>query len=68
MTIYIVKWLDTSIQKTGQSAHSSYAAASKKINELRLQPGVVIFDKDGDPVQKHQPKTQTDVIDIINNL
>ena len=68
MTIYTIKYLTAHTGRVRQEAFSSYTGAKKRLNELRMVPDIVIFDKDGEEVAKHQPKTQTDVINMINTL
>ena len=68
MTIYVVKYLDIDVQQKRHYATSRLIDAQKKAKELNVSGTAVVFDTNGDYVEKHQPITQNDVIDILNSL
>ena len=68
MTIYVVKYLDTDVQQKRHYATSRFIDAQKKVRELNNSGTAVVFDNNGEYVEKHSPKTQNDVIDLLNSL
>lgn len=68
MTIYVVRYLDTDVQQKKMFATSRYVDAQKKVRELASSGAAVVFDNNGEHVEKHSPKTQNDVIDLLNSL
>jgi len=69
MTIYLIKWENKETKEKEVAAFSSQTAAEKKFRELTKQSDIqVLFDEDQGVITVHKPKTQADVIDLINNL
>lgn len=70
MTIYLVKYLDIETQQKCQFATSSFINANKKKRELEATGKVIVFNVQGsnDQVEKLTPKSQADVITLINSL
>ncbi len=73
MTIYIVRYKqyyegDVPVVFSNY-ATSSYAKAKEKVSEVKKMPQMSVeYNTDGEQITKYQPKTQADVIDLINNL
>lgn len=68
MTIYVVRYLDTDVQQKKMYATSRFVDAQKKVRELTGSGTAVIFDNNGENIEKHSPKTQNEVIDLLNSL
>lgn len=69
MTIYLVKWTNHETKESNRAAFSSMTEARKKVNQLTKdnQVGIHSTDEFG-PIQVLKPKTQADVINLINTL
>ena len=68
MTIYVVRYLDTDVQQKKMFATSRFIDAQRKVRELTSSGTAVVFDNNGESVEKHSPKTQNEVIDLLNSL
>lgn len=68
MTIYVVRYLDTDVQQKKMFATSRHIDAQKKVRDLTTSGTAVVFDTNGESVEKHSPKTQNEVIDLLNSL
>jgi len=68
MTIYVVKYLDTDIQQKRHFATSRFQEAQRKARELATSGKAVVFDNNGEYVEKHRPNTQDEVINLLNSL
>ena len=69
MTIYLIKWENKDTKEKEVAAFSSQTAADKKLRELVKQSDIqVMLDEDQGPIRVHRPKTQADVINLINEL
>lgn len=69
MTIYLVKYLNTESGQANTEAFSSNAAADKRVRQLTKEENVelVVSDEYGS-VRVAKPKTQAEVIELINSL
>jgi hypothetical protein len=67
MTIYVVRYLDTDVQQKKHFATSRFQDAQKKVRELASSGTAVVFDNNGEYVEK-LPNTQDEIINIINSL
>ena len=68
MTIYLIKWLDKDDNGRYQQAFSSFTAAQKELKSLSKDPQLEFVDSEDGPIHVVKPKTQTDVINLINSL
>lgn len=68
MTIYVVRYLDTDVQQKRHFATSRFQDAQRKVRELASSGTAVVFDHNGDYVEKHRPATQDEVITLLNSL
>lgn len=70
MTIYLVQWRDTADNNVKkQQAFSSVTNAEKKVREILKDKDLqVIIDDEEGTVRTLRPKTQADVINLINSL
>lgn len=77
MTIYLVQWSDIDTAQSFCEAFSSMTKAEKKLWELNKNPKCIIKtsyldeqknDVEDAPIQVVRPKTQADVIKLINSL
>lgn len=69
MTIYLIRWVDKDDNMPYNYACSSFTAAQKKLKEINKDPQLkVIQTPEGEPIFIEKPKTQADVINLINSL
>lgn len=77
MTIYLVQWSDIDTGQSFREAFSSMTKAEKKLRELNKIARYIVKtsyldeqqnDVDDAPIQVVRPKTQADVIKLINSL
>ena len=68
MTIYLIKWITDDENIPHQYACSSYTSAQNKIRELIKNPKVRILPCAEGPIDVVKPKTQADVINLINSM
>jgi|688.fasta_scaffold00218_39 hypothetical protein len=69
MTIYLIKWENKETKEKEVAAFSSQTAAEKKLRELTKNSDVqVLFDEEQGAISVQRPKTQADVINLINML
>ena len=74
MTIYLTKWVhvEENVNVPKVHASTSLVEAKKKYNELKSDIKTLSVDLDllpiNEAITKHSPKTQADVIELINSL
>jgi hypothetical protein len=69
MTIYLIKWENKDTKEKEVAAFSSQIAAEKKLRELSKNYDVqILFDEEQGAISVQRPKTQADVINLINML
>ena len=69
MTIYLIKWENKETKEKEVAAFSSQTSAEKKLRELTKNSDVqVLFDEEQGAISVQKPKTQADVINLINML
>lgn len=67
MTIYLIKWKDVVNETVHVHACSSEVKANAMVKEIRKNSNAQLID-DGDTVKKVTPKSQADVIELINTM
>lgn len=68
MTIYLIKWINKDDSMPYQYACSSFTAAQKKMKELLKDQSITLVHNIDGPILTLKPKSQADVIDLINSL
>lgn len=69
MTIYMLKWKNKEDNTVHIHACSSFVKAQSMLTKLNKDPNaIVILHNDDEVIGKYTPKSQAEVIDIINNL
>lgn len=69
MTIYLIKYTNKDTNASLNVAFSSLAEARKELNKLTKNTDIDIFvDEEQGPIRTFRPKTQADVINLINLL
>lgn len=69
MTIYTVRWKNTANNTTHTHACSSFVKAQAILKQINANPDAqVITHSEEDVIEKFTPKSQADVIDLINKL
>ncbi len=69
MTIYMLKWKNKENNTVHVHACSSFIKAQSMLSQLnKNEHAEVIRHSDEEVIGKHTPKSQADVIDLINTL
>lgn len=68
MTLHLVKWHDQDDKGHYHEAFSRFVDAQKKVRELAKDPRIEIKDNGEGPITTVKPKSQSDVIQLINSL
>jgi hypothetical protein len=69
MTIYMLKWKNTENNTFHVHACSSYVKAQAMLKDLnKMENAEVIPHTPEEIIGKYTPKSQAEVIDLINNL
>jgi len=69
MTIYLIKWTNYETGEIYRRAFSNVTESRKKLNELIKDSKIIIdYTEESGHIKVLKPKTQADVINLINTI